>query len=364
MRQSHRSGGAVVVASAVLLLTACSAAQSPPEGRQEGPSGPARKAAGQAAVADPATVQANELGAVPVLMYHQLVAEPKSVYDRTPQDFRAELERLAGERYVPVTAREFSSGKMDIPAGTHPVVLTFDDSTVSQFRLGTDGRPAPDTAVGILLDTAGKHPGFRPVATFFVNADPFSEPGGRKSLDWLAKHEFEVGNHTLRHTALGTVDDDTAQKAIADNQKAITQAVPGLSVVSLALPNGSMAHSRQLALKGAADGVSYQHEGVYLVGADPAPSPSRPPSTRVPSRGSAPRRRPAPRPSSPRRPGWTNSATGRSSVTPRTATRRRSASPSPRRPASPRPTGRPPGRTERGTVYGTRTSLRIFSGDA
>ncbi|WP_406510413.1 polysaccharide deacetylase family protein [Streptomyces sp. NBC_00212] len=273
MRQSHRSGGAVVVASAVLLLTACSAAQSPPEGRQEGPSGPARKAAGQAAVADPATVQANELGAVPVLMYHQLVAEPKSVYDRTPQDFRAELERLAGERYVPVTAREFSSGKMDIPAGTHPVVLTFDDSTVSQFRLGTDGRPAPDTAVGILLDTAGKHPGFRPVATFFVNADPFSEPGGRKSLDWLAKHEFEVGNHTLRHTALGTVDDDTAQKAIADNQKAITQAVPGLSVVSLALPNGSMAHSRQLALKGAADGVSYQHEGVYLVGADPAPSP-------------------------------------------------------------------------------------------
>ncbi|MFI6475715.1 polysaccharide deacetylase family protein [Streptomyces sp. NPDC050516] len=273
MRQSHRSGGAVVVASAVLLLTACSAAQSPPEGRQEGPSGPARKAAGQAAVADPATVQANELGAVPVLMYHQLVAEPKSVYDRTPQDFRAELERLAGERYVPVTAREFSSGKMDIPAGTHPVVLTFDDSTVSQFRLGTDGRPAPDTAVGILLDTARKHPGFRPVATFFVNADPFSEPGGRKSLDWLAKHEFEVGNHTLRHTALGTVDDDAAQKAIADNQKAITQAVPGLSVVSLALPNGSMSRSRQLALKGAADGVSYQHEGVYLVGADPAPSP-------------------------------------------------------------------------------------------
>ncbi|MEV8527286.1 polysaccharide deacetylase family protein [Streptomyces sp. NPDC052000] len=274
MRQSHRSGGAVVVASAILLLTACSAAQSPPEGgRQDGPSGPVRKVGGQVAVADPATVQADELGAVPVLMYHQLVAEPGSVYDRTPQDFRAELERLAGERYVPVTAREFSSGKIDIPAGTHPVVLTFDDSTATQFHLGADGRPASDTAVGILLDVARKHPGFRPVATFFVNADPFREPGGRKSLDWLVKHQFEVGNHTLRHTALGTVDDDTAQKAIADNQRAITQAVPGLSVVSLALPNGSMSHSRQLVLKGAADGVRYQHQGVYLVGANPAPSP-------------------------------------------------------------------------------------------
>ncbi|MGW2721802.1 polysaccharide deacetylase family protein [Streptomyces sp. NPDC001492] len=272
MRQTHRSGTAVVVASVILLATACSAAQSPLEGGQDGPSVRAREA-GQAAVADPATVQANELGAVPVLMYHQLVAEPRSVYDRTPQDFRAELERLALEKYVPVTAREFSSGKIDIPAGTHPVVLTFDDSTVTQFRLGADGLPASDTAVGILLDVARKYSGFRPVATFFVNADPFSEPGGRKSLDWLVKHEFEVGNHTLRHTALGTVDDDTARKAIADNQRAITQAVPGLSVVSMALPNGSMPHSRQLALHGTADGVRYQHQGVYLVGADPAPSP-------------------------------------------------------------------------------------------
>ncbi|WP_411129975.1 polysaccharide deacetylase family protein [Streptomyces sp. x-19] len=218
-------------------------------------------------------MQADELGAVPVLMYHQLAAKPRSVYDRTPQDFRAELERLARERYVPITAREFSSGKIDIPAGTHPVVLTFDDSTVSQFRLSTDGRPASDTSVGILLDVARKHPGFRPVASFFVNADPFREPGGRKSLNWLATHEFEVGNHTLRHTTLGTVDDATAQKAIADNQKAITQAVPGLSVVSMALPNGSMPHPPQLALKGAANGTRYQHQGVYLVGANPAPSP-------------------------------------------------------------------------------------------
>ncbi|GAA2472655.1 polysaccharide deacetylase family protein [Streptomyces longisporus] len=273
MRPSHRSGGAVVVASVILLATACSAVPSPPEGRKDGPSVQARKVGGQATVADPAAVQADELGAVPVLMYHQLVAEPRSVYDRTPQDFRAELERLAREKYVPVTAREFSSGLIDIPAGTHPVVLTFDDSTATQFRLETDGRPASGTAVDILLDVARKHPGFRPVATFFVNADPFGEPGGRKSLDWLVTHDFEVGNHTLRHTALGTVDDDTAQKAIADNQRAITQALPGLSVVSMALPNGSMPHTRQLALQGTADGVHYRHQGVYLVGANPAPSP-------------------------------------------------------------------------------------------
>ncbi|GAU69196.1 polysaccharide deacetylase [Streptomyces sp. NBRC 110611] len=273
MRPPHRSGGMVAAASAVLLFAACSTAPSPPDRGRGGPPGGVREAGGHAAVADPATVRADELGAVPVLMYHQLVTEPRSVYDRTPQDFRAELERLARERYVPVTARDFSGGKIDIPAGTHPVVLTFDDSTVSQFRLGPDGRPASDTAVGILLDVARKHPGFRPVATFFVNADPFREPGGRTSLDWLVKHGFEVGNHTLRHTALGTVDDAEVQEAIADNQRAITQAVPRSPVVSMALPHGSMPHSRQLAQEGAADGVRYRHQGVYLVGSNPAPSP-------------------------------------------------------------------------------------------
>jgi hypothetical protein len=38
---------------------------------------------------DPAAVGANELGVVPVLMYHRLVPNPASVYDRTPEDFRA-----------------------------------------------------------------------------------------------------------------------------------------------------------------------------------------------------------------------------------------------------------------------------------
>jgi peptidoglycan/xylan/chitin deacetylase (PgdA/CDA1 family) len=277
MRQLSRGNTAVPAAMAVLLLAGCSVAgpssSAPPDGGPDGSPAAAGQAGRTPTETDPAAVKADELGAVPVLMYHQLVAEPKSVYDRTPQDFRAELERLAQEEYVPVTAREFASGKIDIPAGAHPVVLTFDDSTASQLRLDADGRPAPDTAVGILLDVARQHPGFRPVATFFVNGDPFADPGGRKTLDWLAEHKFEIGNHTLRHTTLGAVDDAAVQQAIAANQRAITKAVPGVSVVSLALPHGSMPDSRQLALKGASSGVHYQHRGVYLVGSNPAPSP-------------------------------------------------------------------------------------------
>ena len=82
---------------------------------------------------DPKAVGANELGEVPVLMYHRITPTPTSVYDRTPQDFRAELERLAAEDYVPVTATDYATGHIDIPAGKHPVVITFDDGYESFY---------------------------------------------------------------------------------------------------------------------------------------------------------------------------------------------------------------------------------------
>src|SRR5690349_10990909 len=53
---------------------------------------------------DPAKVHANELGLVPVLMFHQLVAHPQSRYDQTPAQFLTELRQLAADNYVPITA--------------------------------------------------------------------------------------------------------------------------------------------------------------------------------------------------------------------------------------------------------------------
>ncbi|WP_377267233.1 polysaccharide deacetylase family protein [Peterkaempfera sp. SMS 1(5)a] len=261
-----------------LLATSCSSggatqAGSPAaSGSAARPAGDAGSASAQAAK-DPASVHANELGAVPVLMYHQLTEHPASVYDRTPADFRAELERLASEGYVPITAAEFTSGRIDIPAGAHPVVLTFDDSTNSQVRLGSDGQPAPDTALGILLDVAKRHPSFPARATFFVNSEPFSETGGKQALAWLTAHGFEVGNHTMDHANLRTLGADEVQHEIAGDLKEIKQLAPGATVTSFALPFGAMPQPSSLAVRGTSQGVSYQHRGVYLVGANPSVSP-------------------------------------------------------------------------------------------
>ncbi|MEU6865606.1 polysaccharide deacetylase family protein [Streptomyces sp. NPDC046876] len=253
--------------AAALLATGCSARPSPAAGQH--PAAASSAAAGPVAAKRPAEVGANELGQVPVLMYHQLTEDPASVYDRTPADFRAELERLARENYVPVTARDFQTGRIDIPAGTHPVVLTFDDSTNSQVRLGADGAPAPDTAVAILAETAKKHPAFKPVATFFVNADAFSATGSAKALTWLKEHGHEVANHTGRHENLSSLDQADAARAISAGQEAIEKAAPGTQVTSLALPFGAMPEPAGVALRGS----GYRYDGVYLVGANPSVSP-------------------------------------------------------------------------------------------
>lgn len=255
------------------MFAAVSCGAPPPPPPPAAPAPAAREAPPPPPPPSPASVHANELGKVPVLMYHRITRAPATVYDRTPDDFRAELERLAAEGYVPVSAADYATGRIDIPAGAHPVVLTFDDATAEQLTLDSAGQPAPDTAVRILLDVAAAHPGFRPVATFYITTPPFKEPTGKTTLNWLHDHGFEIGNHTLDHATLSKASEAEVLHQIAGMQKFLTDAVPGLRVQTIALPLGAHPKPNQLAGDGSAEGVTYHHDAVMLVGSNPAPSP-------------------------------------------------------------------------------------------
>jgi peptidoglycan/xylan/chitin deacetylase (PgdA/CDA1 family) len=255
----------------VFTLAACGA---PPPANLATPAAPAPQpapAAARVTAASARQVGADELGRVPVLMYHRIVEHPRSVYDRTPADFTAELERLAAEDYVPVTTADLVARRLDLPAGAHPVVLTFDDGDPSAFALTPQGQPAPGTAVRILLDVAAAHPRFRPVASLYVNEHPFGTDDAR-ALRWLTDHGFEIGNHTRRHTNLRTATESAAIAAITEGDKLIRQALPGYVPATLALPYGVHPRREELALKG----PEYSYEGALLVGAGPAPSPCSP----------------------------------------------------------------------------------------
>jgi hypothetical protein len=164
--------------------------------------------------ASPSTVPdrpANELGEIPVLMIHQVEPHPMTDYAQTPDQLRARLEYLAGHGYVPITAAELVRRDIPIPAGTSPVVLTFDDGYDNQFRLLPDGSVDPQTAVGVVLSVRQRHPQFRAVGTMYVNRAPFGATDAGSELRWLVDHGWEIGQHacepgpTVRH---GSAEDD------------------------------------------------------------------------------------------------------------------------------------------------------------
>jgi hypothetical protein len=223
---------------------------------------------------DPATVGANELGEIPVLMYHRILPDGGGEYDRSPEGFRAELEYLCDEGYRPVRTVDLVRGELDIPAGTTPVVLTFDDSTREQLAFTDGGDVDPDTAIGILRDVAAGCDGFEPVASLYVNAGPFG--GGHDSdelVRWLHEHGFELGNHTAGHANLAALGPAEVRRELAAGVEVITDVVPDAEVVTLALPLGVWPEDRELAVRGEHDGTTFAHEGILLVGAGPAPSP-------------------------------------------------------------------------------------------
>lgn len=225
--------------------------------------------------ADAAEVGANELGEVPIIMYHRLLPDGGGDYDLTPDQFRDELRRLHEEGYVPITAAELVSGAIDIPAGASPVVLTFDDSTREQFGLTEDGEVTPDTAVGIMEELRDELDGFEPTGSFYVLRSLFGSEGERGQELLAALHDlgYEIGNHTAQHENLGQLDAAGVQRALAEGVANIEAVVPDAEVNTLSYPLGIRPDDPSLVAEGEHDGSSYAHDAGLLVGSGPAPSP-------------------------------------------------------------------------------------------
>ena len=155
-------------------------------------------------------------------MHHQISNDASNVYDLSANEFRAELQRLWKDGFVPITASALVNGKIDIPKDRRPVVMTFDDGTKSQFALLPDGSVDPDTAVGIMMAFAQKHPDFKPAGTFYVNEDPFELGGNLSNRAPLADHPRLRDRRTTRtsHADLSSLDATGVQKELADGREA------------------------------------------------------------------------------------------------------------------------------------------------
>lgn len=221
-------------------------------------------------------MEVNEGGEIPVLMYHRITPDipPGDKYSRTPDQFRADLNRLYKEGYISASMSDLVDGKINIPPGKTPVVFTFDDSKKSQFHYLKDGSVDSNSAVGIMNAFYEKHPDFGRNAIFYANQGLFNQPGTeKKKLDQLIGWGYEIGNHTLTHANLSKLSPEGVQKEIWEMDALLKKLEPNYKVRHFCLPFGAEPRPQALATKGSYNGVVYSYDSDVLVGADPSPSP-------------------------------------------------------------------------------------------
>ncbi len=227
-------------------------------------------------------VQPNELGEVMILMYHDIDDELGD-WKTTREKFREDMERLYEKDFRLVDLMDVVNGNIDIPAGTTPVVLTFDDGHVGQFNLiEEDGEKIvdPDSAAGILLDLKDKYDDFTLAGNFYINwyPEPFGDRDNlSKNLEILTDKGFSVGNHGYAHANLGNLNSpEEIEAELAKMQGKVKEALDGYEMKSLALAFGAWPKNEewnQYVYSGEHEGTSYEYEAVLNVSWSPESSP-------------------------------------------------------------------------------------------
>jgi peptidoglycan/xylan/chitin deacetylase (PgdA/CDA1 family) len=233
--------------------------------------------------------QPNELGQIMVLMYHVIEhdADPNEVYSRTPDEFRSDLQWLYDNDFYIIPIGDYIRNEIRAPAGKRPVVLTFDDGTVGQFRFieQDDGSVAidPDSAIGILEDFFTRYDDFGRGGLFSILPNsPFAWPDAEgqmqyaeEKLQWLIDNGYELGNHTVGHVNLREISDDEIKSELARAIDMITGYAPEAEVDVLAVPFGVYPEGGDTSIFEGweYEGRQYSLSAALMVGAEPAPSP-------------------------------------------------------------------------------------------
>jgi peptidoglycan/xylan/chitin deacetylase (PgdA/CDA1 family) len=232
----------------------------------------------------PYFAEANELGKVIVLEYHR-IGYPEQRYQRTPENFRADLQHLYQGGYYPVNFIDLLNGLPDVPPGKKPVVLTFDDSDISQFRVLPDNTVDADSALGIILNFHNQHPQDWPTqATFFVLGDDtanyisvFGQPQWAEAkIQFMVDLGLEVGSHTVNHVDLSVATAERIKWELAVSKHIIEQMAPGYAVQTLSVPYGGYPYTVEFLKRGEWGDFNYHYAGNASAWGGPTVSPFDP----------------------------------------------------------------------------------------
>ncbi len=235
----------------------------------------------------------NELGKVPIMMYHGIIDTEenkytggnvdKDGYNRTSNAFRNDLEFYYNNGYRMIRLNDYVNGIIDVPLGLSPIIITFDDGNKNNFNVlgrNDDGSLEidPNCAVGILEEFKKKHPDITVTATFFVMEGLFNQKEyNEEILNWLVNHGYDVGNHTTTHPDFTTISTAKTQEVVGKMYQKLDKILKDKYVKIIALPFGSpykITHSNYpYIIKGEYDGIPYETEAILRVGWEPEVSP-------------------------------------------------------------------------------------------
>jgi Polysaccharide deacetylase len=267
----------------LVALTGCLKFKSTGPAATPGPT-PAPKAP----TFDLAKVQPDELGKIPVVMYHDIGKSGKNTpLDRTVASFEQDLQLLYDKGYYLVNAADIVANRLDVPLGKTPVALTFDDARKTQFSLiQTDQGPQvdPNCALGVLQRFVKAHPDWKLKATFFVlpkskvTNESFGQTGlGKQKIAYLVENGCEVANHSTLHKSFSGYSAAQIQQEIGGADKLVTDLNPEAKIETMAIPMGKYPKNKALwplLIKGNYNGHSYSYTAAFDAAWRPIPSPA------------------------------------------------------------------------------------------
>ncbi len=237
----------------------------------------------------------NELGNVPIMMYHGIKNVKnsdtpntggnvdKDGYTRTVEAFRNDLEFYYQNGYRMIKLSDYINGKIDVEYGKSPIIITFDDGNDNNILvtgLDEDGNIIIDknSAVGVLEEFKKKYPDYNVTAIFFVTSALFNQPKyNEKILKWLVDNNYEIGNHTKGHNNLSNITTDETQEVIGYMYDKLEGMIGNKFEHIVALPFGSpyvKTHKNyQYVLNGEYNGKQYETVAALRVGWEPEVSP-------------------------------------------------------------------------------------------
>ena len=233
----------------------------------------------------------NELGKVPIMMYHSIInmkdSETKNIggnvdkngYNRTSESFIRDLEFYYNEGYRMISLDDYINGVVDVEYGKSPIILTFDDGNENNIKvngLDENGNIIIDenSAVGILESFKKKYPDYNVTATFFVNEGLFKQSEyNEKILNWLVENNYDIGNHTNGHIDISKKTSNEVSTSVGYIYNVLDKIIPEKYVNIVALPFGSpykKEHSNfNSVINSEYEGIKYETISTLRVGWEP-----------------------------------------------------------------------------------------------